>query len=102
MEWWNHGIMVKKLITSVFGSKFLGSIVEVASNYQRNNLQMLAVCHSLGTIDVFSMHGLFIPCTVLFFNQMEHECTHYSDCERSELSSNLSLNFCFGCKAYLP
>jgi hypothetical protein len=29
-------------------------------------------------LDVFSVHGLFIPSTVLFFNQMEHECTQYS------------------------
>ena len=47
------------------------------------------------SVDVYSIHGLFIPSTVLFFNQMEHECTqysiiplfHHSNCERSELSS---------------
>jgi len=56
LEQWNNG---QKRITSVSGSRFLGSIFK-------------------SSVDVFSIHGLFIPGTVLFFNQMEHQWSQYS------------------------
>ena len=107
MEWWNIGIMESWSKTHNFSVW----IKVVGINFyrpRRKGKQHLALRgvgptgrrpdseFSKSSVDVFSIHGLFIPWTVLFFNQMEHRWSqysiiplfHYSNCERSELSSS--------------
>jgi len=92
MESWNNG---QKRITSVFGSRALVRLCRIGVNFYSFSINSELFKSS---VDIFSIHGLFIPSTVLFFNQMEHERTQYSIIplfhyspppadERSELSS---------------